>query len=68
VAWPALARGLLLGADGQARVPSPFQMDKRGALPCAMLFIVAVRAALRRRLIGARHYQRQRPDHILAPA
>ncbi len=74
VAWPALAHacGLPLGADGQARVPSPSQMWKRGAQagapPCAMLFVVAVRAALRARLIGARPYDRQRPHQILASA
>jgi len=68
VAWPALARGLSLGTDVQAHVPSPSQMDKRGTPPCAMPFVVAERAALRRRLIGARHYHQQRPDHIVAPA
>jgi len=60
VAWPALALacGLPCGADGPVRVPSPSQMCKRaaraGAPPCEMLFVLAVRAALRVRLIGAR--------------
>lgn len=60
VAWPALARacGLPVGAHGQVRVPSASQMCKRarraGAPPCEMLFIVAVREALRCGLIGAK--------------
>src|SRR5436853_2671256 len=60
VAWPALAWacGLPPGKDGQVRVPSPSQMWKRaaraGAPPCEMLFVLAVREALRRRLIRAR--------------
>jgi len=58
--WPALAVacGLPPGRDGRPRVPSPSQQWKRaaaaGAPPCEMLFVLAVRAALRVRLIGAR--------------
>jgi hypothetical protein len=60
VAWPALARacGLPPGRDGQPRVPSPSQQWKRaaraGAPPCELLFVLAVREALRTRLIRAR--------------
>jgi len=60
VAWPALALacGLPTGRDGRVRVPSASQMWKRGAQagapPCEMLFVVAVREAIRRRIIGAR--------------
>ena len=60
VAWPALAVacGLPSGPDGQVRVPSPSQMCKRaaraGAPPCETLFVLAVREALRRRLMSAR--------------
>ncbi len=60
VAWPALAVvcGLPVQPDGQVRVPSAAQMCKRaqraGAPVCEMLFIVAVREALRCGLIGAR--------------
>jgi Transposase DDE domain len=60
VAWPALALacGLPPGTDGQPRVPSPSQQWKRaaqaGAPPCEMLFVLAVREALRVRLIRAR--------------
>jgi hypothetical protein len=60
VAWPALAVacGLPPGPDGLVRVPSPSQMCKRaaraGAPPCEMLFVLAVREALRRGLIRAR--------------
>lgn len=59
-AWPALAVacGLPTGRDGRPRVPSPSQQWKRaaaaGAPPCAMRFVLAVREALRVRLIGAR--------------
>jgi len=59
-AWPALAQvcGLPTGHDGQVRVPSPSQMWKRaaraGAPPCEMLFVLAVREALRCGLIRAR--------------
>jgi len=58
--WPALAVacGLPTGPDGRPRVPSPSQQWKRaaaaGAPPCAMRFILAVREALRVRLIGGR--------------
>jgi hypothetical protein len=60
MAWPALAVacGLPLGPDGPVRVPSPSQMCKRaaraGAPACEMLFVLAVREALRRGLIRAR--------------
>jgi len=60
VAWPALAEacGLPPGRDGRPRVPSPSQQWKRaaqaGAPPCEMLFVLAVREALRTRLIRAR--------------
>lgn len=60
VAWPALALacGLPTGTDGQIRVPSPSQMWKRGARagapPCEMLFVLAVKEAIHRRIIGAR--------------
>jgi hypothetical protein len=60
VAWPALAVacGLPTGPDGLVRVPSPSQMCKRaaraGAPPCEMLFVLAVREALRRGLMRAR--------------
>lgn len=52
-AWPALARacGLPAGPGGQPLVPSPSQQCKRaaaaGAPPYEMLFVVAVREALR---------------------
>jgi hypothetical protein len=86
VAWPALAWacGLPPGKDGQVRVPSPSQLWKRaaraGAPPCEMLFVLAVREALRRRLIQARDliidsaplkaWRRRDPDaqHGHAPA
>ncbi len=60
VSWPALARacGLPVDAHGVPHVPSASQMWKRaaaaGAPPCEMLLVVAVRAALRQRIIGAR--------------
>ena len=60
VDWPELALvcGLPVGTDGHARVPSASQMCKRaaaaGAPPYEMLLIVAVREALRCKLIGAR--------------
>jgi hypothetical protein len=59
-AWPALARacGLPDGPHGRLRVPSPSQQCKRaaaaGAPPYAMLFVVAVREALRRGLTRGR--------------
>ncbi|MGN6698076.1 MAG: transposase [Thermomicrobiales bacterium] len=59
-AWPALAVacGLPTGRDGGVRVPSPSQQWKRAAIaeapPFEMLFVLAVREALRVRLIGAR--------------
>ena len=59
-AWPALALacGLPPGPDGQPRVPSPSQQCKRaaaaGAPPYEMLFVVAVREALRRGLTRGR--------------
>jgi len=86
VAWPALALacGLPTAHDGQVRVPSPSQMWKRtaraGAPPCEMLFVLAVREALRRGLIRARDliidsaplkaWRRRDPDaqHGHAPA
>jgi|GEM_PF-762869 len=60
VAWPALAAACGLPADdrGRPRVPSPGTMSKRaaqaGAPPYEVLFVEAVRQALRARLIGAR--------------
>jgi len=60
VAWPALAVacGLPVHPHGRVRVPSAAQMCKRaqraGAPTCEMLFIVAVREALRCGLIGAK--------------
>lgn len=60
VAWPALAEACGLPRDrhGRLRVPSASQQWKRaaraGAPPCEMLFVLAVREALRTRLIGAR--------------
>ena len=60
VAWPALAAACGLPADrqGRPRVPSPATMSKRaaaaGAPPYEVLFVEAVRRALRARLIGAR--------------
>jgi hypothetical protein len=86
VAWPALARacGLPTAPDGSVRVPSPSQMCTRaaraGAPPCEMLFVLAVREALRRGLIRARDliidsaplkaWRRRDPDaqHGHAPA
>ena len=59
-AWPALARacGLPDGEDGQPLAPSPSQQCKRaaaaGAPPYEMLFVVAVRAALRAGLTRGR--------------
>ena len=77
-AWPtlALACGLPTGRDGRPRVPSPSQQCKRaaavGAPPFEMLLVLAVREALRVRLIGARDlivdsapilaWRRQDPD------
>jgi hypothetical protein len=58
--WPALALacGLPTDAQGRPRVPSPATMSKRaarlGAPAYEVLFIQAVRHALRTRLIGAR--------------
>lgn len=76
--WPALAVacGLPVGQDGRPRVPSPSQRWKRaaaaGAPPFERLFVLAVREALRLRLIGARDliidsapilaWRRQDPD------
>ncbi len=76
--WPALAVacGLPTGRDGRRRVPSPSQQWKRaaavGAPPFEMRFVLAVREALRVRLIGARDliidsapilaWRRQDPD------
>jgi hypothetical protein len=60
VAWPALAEACGLPRDRQGRllVPSASQQWKRaaqaGAPPCEMLFVLAVREALRTRLIRAR--------------
>jgi hypothetical protein len=86
VAWPALALacGLPTAPQGAVRVPSPAQMCKRaaraGAPPCEMLFVLAVRAALRCGLIRARDliidsaplkaWRRRDPDaqHGHAPA
>jgi len=59
-AWPALAVacGLPLDRQGRRCVPSPSQQSKRaaaaGAPPYEMLFVVAVREALRCRLTSAR--------------
>ncbi len=59
-AWPALALacGLPPKSDGQPWVPSPSQQWKRaaqaGAPPCEALFVLAVKEALRVRLMGAR--------------
>jgi hypothetical protein len=59
-AWSALAAacGLPLDAQGRRYVPSPARQSKRaaaaGAPPYEMLFVLAVRAALRVRRIGAR--------------
>lgn len=59
-AWPALAWacGLPPRPDGQPWIPSPSQQWKRaaqaGAPPCETLFILAVREAIRRGIIGAR--------------
>ena len=59
-AWPALAFacGLPARPDGTPFVPSPSQQWKRAARssapPCKALFVLAVKEALRRRLIGAR--------------
>jgi len=58
--WPALALacGLPVDAQGWPRVPSPATMSKRaarlGAPAYEVLFVQAVRQALRSRLIGAR--------------
>jgi hypothetical protein len=60
VAWPARAEacGLPRARHGRRRVPGPSQQWKRaaqaGAPPCAMLFVLAVREALRTRLGRAR--------------
>jgi hypothetical protein len=60
VAWPALAEACGLPRDpaGHPQVPSPSQQCKRaataGAPPYEMLFVVAVRAALRGGLTRAR--------------
>ena len=57
-AWPALALtcGLRARADGQPWVPSPSQQWKRaaqaGAPPCATIFVLTVREAIRQRVIG----------------
>jgi hypothetical protein len=59
-AWPALAEACGLPRDrrGRFRVPSPSQQWKRaaaaGAPPCEVLFVCAVREALRTRLVRAR--------------
>lgn len=59
-AWPALADACGLPRDrhGRRRIPSPSQQWKRaaqaGAPPCELLFVLAVREALRVRLIRAR--------------
>jgi transposase len=58
--WPALALACGLGYDKQGRlcIPSPAQQCRRrhvaGAPVHESLFVLAVREALRRRLIGAR--------------
>jgi hypothetical protein len=60
VAWPelALACGLPRDATGRLRVPCASQQWKRaaraGAPPCELLFVGLVKAAIRRRVIGAR--------------
>jgi hypothetical protein len=60
VSWPALARacGLPTDVQGRPRVPSASQQWKRlaraGAPPCELLFVTLVKAAIRRRLVGAR--------------
>ena len=60
VSWPALAVacGLPIDPQGRPRVPSPATLSKRaarlGAPAYEVLFIQAVRQALRTRLIGAR--------------
>lgn len=60
VSWPALALacGLPLNKEGQPRIPSKSQQCKRrhtaGAPLHESLFVLAVRQAIRRRLIGAR--------------
>jgi hypothetical protein len=60
VAWPALAAacGLPRDAAGRLRVPCASQQWKRaaraGAPPCELLFVTLVKAAIRRRVIGAR--------------
>jgi len=60
VAWPALAAvcGLPRDAAGRLRVPCASQQWKRlaraGAPPCELLFVVAVREAICRRVISAR--------------
>ncbi len=59
-AWPALAFacGLPARPDGAPWVPCPSQQWKRaaraGAPPCETLFVLVVKDALRRRVIGAR--------------
>ncbi len=59
-AWPALAFacGLPARPDGAPWVPCPSQQWKRaaraGAPPCETLFVLVVKEALRRRVIGAR--------------
>jgi hypothetical protein len=59
-AWPALAWacGLPPRPNGQPWVPSPSQQCKRAAQsglpPYEMLFVLAVREAIRRRVMGAR--------------
>ena len=59
-AWPALAFacGLPPRPDGTPWVPSPSQQWKRaaraGAPPCELLFVLVVKEALRRRVVGAR--------------
>jgi hypothetical protein len=59
-AWPALAWacGLPARSDGQPWSPSPSQQWKRAAQsglpPYEMLFVLAVREAIRRRIIRAR--------------
>jgi len=60
VAWPELAAacGLPRDAMGRLRVPCASQQWKRaaraGAPPCELLFVVAVREAIRRRIISGR--------------